>query len=127
MSLLRRLGGTLFPTRIDTTFDEEARFHFEQLVDEYRARGMSSDEARRAAERRFGNVLLAREQTQDADSLRWLDDLLREARFAVRSLRRTPWFTLAAVVSLALGGCRECRYVRAGRRDPAAPVAGAGP
>ncbi len=103
MSLLRRLRGTLFPTRIDTTFDEEARFHVEQLLDEYRERGMSSDEARRAAERRFGNVLIAREQTQDADSLRWLDDLLREARFAVRSLRRTPWFTLAAVVSLALG------------------------
>jgi putative ABC transport system permease protein len=91
--------------------DEELRFHIEERVREYVARGMSPEAARRAAQERFGDVeavrrvcaeLLAAERKAEARR-DWLDDLRQDLRLAVRNALRAPLFTLLAIATLALG------------------------
>jgi len=103
MGWLRRLRGTLFQSRVDETFDEETRFHLEQLIDEYTRRGMTADEAVLAARRRLGNLAAAKDRTRDADAVPWLRDVGRDVRFGFRSWRRTPGVAAVSIVTLALG------------------------
>ncbi len=82
---------------------EEMRFHLEQRAADLAANGLSADEARLAAQRRFGNTASIQEQARDAHSWDWLDRLIKDLRFAVRQLLRSPGFTLLAVLTLGLG------------------------
>jgi predicted permease len=101
MGWVRRLRGSFFQR--DDDFDEERRFHLDERTDEFVRSGMSPDEARRAAVARFGNSTLARERTQDVDMFRWIDELRRDTGYALRMLRRSPGFSLLAIVCLTLG------------------------
>src|SRR5207253_65653 len=103
MTWFRRLRSTIIPSSMDDESAEELRFHLEQRVEDYVALGMAPDEARRQAVRRLGNLTVAREQTRDVDTLRWLDDLLQDLRYAARLLRRNALFALTAAMSLAIG------------------------
>jgi putative ABC transport system permease protein len=83
--------------------DEELRFHIDRQIAENIAAGMSADEARYAALRSFGNPALLREQARATWSWNWLDLLLRDVRYGVRTLWRTPGFAAIAIVVMALG------------------------
>jgi len=88
---------------LDAEMAAEMRFHLENLEREYLAAGMSEAEARRRARIEFGGVEGWKEETRDARGLVWLDALLQDVRFAVRSLRKTPLVTATVVGTVGLG------------------------
>jgi predicted permease len=82
--------------------DDELRFHLERQIAENVAAGMSADKARSAALRAFGNPALVREQARGTWSWNWLESLLRDVRYGLRTLRRTLGFSVIAIVVMAL-------------------------
>lgn len=87
----------------ESELDVEMQFHFDQLVEEFEVSGMSKREATAAAHREFGTTDSYREEVRDSWRPIAIADLSRSVMFALRSLARSPGFTLLAIVTLALG------------------------
>jgi macrolide transport system ATP-binding/permease protein len=83
--------------------EQDIRDHLERETQDNIDRGMSPEEARRAALRKFGNVTRVKEQTWEVWNPLWLEQLLQDARFGLRTLWRSPGLTIAAVLAIALG------------------------
>ncbi|MFI5242411.1 MAG: ADOP family duplicated permease [Gemmatimonadales bacterium] len=92
-----------FGTRPDRDFAEEIRAHLELEADQLRAEGMSQAEANAQAHRAFGNVAHAQERFHESRRIRWLEELARDAAYALRQLRRAPALAAVIVCTLALG------------------------
>ena len=107
MNRLRQILFRLQPffrrRKIEAELSEEMRAHLEMATEANIAAGMSPEEARLAALRASGGVDQAKEAWRDERGLRWVEDLLRDLRFAARALRKNPGFTLAVVATLAIG------------------------
>lgn len=101
--LVRRSAHLLRRRTLEREMDEEMRSHLAFEVEDRVRRGMTPDEARRTALAAFGGVESAKDAGRDARGLRWFDDLRRDLRYAERALSRTPAFTIAAALTVALG------------------------
>ncbi|HET7585199.1 MAG TPA: ADOP family duplicated permease [Gemmatimonadaceae bacterium] len=96
---------------IDRAVDDELRFHFEMSLEELMAHGLPPDEARREAERRFGDVPGTRARLSRIDRDRvehdrrreWWSALAQDLRYGLRGMRRSPWFAAAVVITLGVG------------------------
>ncbi len=101
--MARRLPKLFGRREFESELEEELRFHLEERTKENLAAGMSPEQARRAARRALGNPETLKESMREAWMPGAIEGIWREARYAVRSLTKSPGFTLAAVLALELG------------------------
>ena len=102
-SIARRIAGFFQRQAVDERLAEEIRFHLEMQTEKNMQRGMDLESARRAAFLKFGGRDRWTEAVRDEYRSRPLEELVRDLRYAARTLRRSPAFTLTAVVTLAVG------------------------
>src|ERR1700678_296429 len=107
MSMLReameRVRSFFRKSQRDSELDAEMAAHLELATEKNLQKGMPADEARRLAMVRFGGMTQAKEQQREARGLPWLDVLMQDIRFTLRTLGRDRGFTLIAVIILGLG------------------------
>ena len=102
-TFLRAIRQLLRPSRHDADLREEMETHRSLRQAQLERDGMSASEASRASLRAIGSVTLAREDARAVWRLPRLESLLQDLRFSVRTLAKTPGFTLTAVLSLGVG------------------------
>jgi putative ABC transport system permease protein len=114
--VLSRLDALVRRDRLDDDFDRELGSHLEMLIEDNVRRGMSADEARRAATIRLGGVMQLKEQRRDERGVPLIESAAQDVRYAFRALRQNPAFSIVAVATLAIGigaGTSVFSFVRA--------------
>jgi len=97
-----RLANLLRPARVSNEIEEELRYHIDARTADNIAAGMSREDARRDAVRRFGSAALSRERSYETEVFLWLETSLHDLRYGARSLRSNPLVGIVAILSIAL-------------------------
>lgn len=100
---LYRLRAIFHRQSLEAGLDRELEFHLQLEAEKLRKIGLAPDEAMRRARIAIGGPEQVRESCRDARGTRWAEDLLQDGRYTFRTLRQSPTFAAAAIVSLALG------------------------
>jgi putative ABC transport system permease protein len=97
-----RLANLFRSRSVSDEIEEELRYHIEARTADNIAAGMSREDARRDAVRRFGSALLSHERSYETETFLWLETILHDLRYGARSLRSNPLVSSVAILSLAL-------------------------
>jgi predicted permease len=100
---VHRLAALFRRRRLEDDLDDELRSHLEMAVELNLSKGMSPEDARREALRGFGGVEQTKELYRDQRGLPMLQTTLQDLRFGLRLLRRSPGFSILAILCLTLG------------------------
>ena len=104
LSTLRlRLRSLFRRAQVEQELEDELRFHVDQLTARHVGRGLSVEDARRTALRTTYGIEAVKDWSRDVRRVGWIEDILRDARYALRALRQKPAFAAMAVLSLAVG------------------------
>src|SRR5437899_7483442 len=87
----------------DQEVDDELRDHLERKTEEYVAQGMTQEEAHRHARLDLGGIEQTKEKCRDERRVNWIQDLIQDLRFGLRTAHKSPGFTTVVLVTLALG------------------------
>ena len=102
-TLMRRLAALFRRKHLEQELDAEVRSHLEMATEMNRRKGMGEEEARHEARRNFGGVEQTKELYRDARGLPMIETTLQDLRFGLRMLRRSPGFSVLAILCLTLG------------------------
>jgi macrolide transport system ATP-binding/permease protein len=103
MTTWEKLKALFSRSKLDREFDQELASHLDLAIDDGLRRGLGREEARREALRRLGGLQQTRELHRESRGLPFLETVIQDLAYAVRTLRRTPVFAIAIIASLALG------------------------
>jgi predicted permease len=98
-----RIKAILHPAGLDTDFEEELAHHLEQLTEEYIAKGLSPEEARREAQIQLGGAAQLHELHRETRGIPWIENFLRDFRYTLRGLKKERGFTLIVLLLIAIG------------------------
>jgi putative ABC transport system permease protein len=101
--MMHWLRNRVFRKHVHDDLAEEMREHMAERTAALIEQGRSPEEAAREARRAFGNITLARERSVEVWQWRWLENLWADLRFALHQLRKSPGYTLTAILTLAIG------------------------
>ena len=101
--LLYRLRALFHRREMDAEVDDELRHHIERETEKYRRAGFTPDDAARRANLALGGREQIKQQSRDSRGTKFIEDLLQDLHYAMRSFAKTPGLTALIVLSLAIG------------------------
>src|SRR5262245_23298211 len=102
-AIVRRWKALFQRESTETELEDEIQLHLEMETAKNIRGGMKADQARREALIAFGGIDAVKEAHRDGRGVRWLEDVLADTRFALRTFRRNPLLAGTAILTLALG------------------------